>query len=136
MNILYVVPDLTKVSGGPRTRISMFKQVFIKNNGIVIEKGKKLRLSIIPREIDLVYVESATNRIGFIDVICLFFLKIYSKKVVVFIRDIYIELFPEEYTSPRKRVTLIVNKLSNFYLTLIATSLVFPTEEMGKVFLT
>ncbi|MCL5247330.1 hypothetical protein M4I21_16020 [Cellulophaga sp. 20_2_10] len=134
MNILYVVPDLNKVSGGPRTRITMFKNVFIKNGGVVIENGDKLFKSIKPRKLNLVYVESATNRVGLLDVVSLFFLRLYSKRVTVFIRDIYIELFPEEYKKPRKKITLILNKISNFYLALIATDMVFPTKDMGKVF--
>tara|TARA_R110000737_G_scaffold136663_2_gene167549 strand:- start:3053 stop:4057 length:1005 start_codon:yes stop_codon:yes gene_type:complete len=134
MNILYVVPDLKKVSGGPRTRISLFKGVFIKNGGEVIEKGNKLSSSLKPRRINLVYVESATNRISFIDVICLFFLRLYSKKVIVFIRDVYIELFPQDYSSFRGKITWFFNKVSNFYLTVISTSMVFPTKEMGEVF--
>lgn len=134
MNILYVIPDLNKVSGGPRTRITMFKQVFIKENGLVIEKGNKFFKSIIPRKINKVYVESATNRIRLIDVICLFFLRIYAKEIIVFIRDIYIELFPHEYDSVRNKITLVFNKLSNYYLTLISTSMVFPTKKMGLMF--
>ena len=134
MNILYVVPDLKKVSGGPRTRISLFKVVFRNNGGEVIEKGNKLSSSLKPRRINLVYVESATNRISFIDIISLIFLRLYSKKFIVFIRDVYIELFPGEYKSFRGRITLVLNKMSNFYLALIASSLVFPTKEMGEVF--
>lgn len=134
MNILYVVPDLSKVSGGPRTRITMFKQVFLRENGLVIEKGNKFFKSVIPRKINKVYVESATNRIAIIDAISLFFLRLYAKEVTVFIRDIYIELFPEEYQSFRSKITLILNRISNFYLTLMATSMVFPTHNMGRVF--
>ena len=134
MNILYIVPDLKKVSGGPRTRISSFKEIFLKKGGKIIEKGNKLTRSIFPQKINFVYVESATNRIGFADVVSLFFLRIYSSKVVVFIRDVYIEMFPEKYSGLRGRITRIANRISNYYLTLIATELVFPTEEMGVVF--
>src|SRR5690606_39270483 len=125
MNILYVVPDLKKVTGGPRTRVSLFKEVFITNGGAVIEKGNKLSRSIVPKKINLVYVESATNRISLADLIALFFLKLYSKKVIVFIRDVYIELFPQEYSSFRGQITRFFNKISNYYLTLIASSIVF-----------
>lgn len=134
MNILYVVPDLNKVSGGPRTRITLFKQLFLRDKGVVIEKGHKFSKSITAKNIDLVYVESATNRISFIDVISLLFLRFHAREVTVFIRDIYIELFPEEYQSFRSKITLVLNKLSNYYLTLIATSMVFPTKNMGQVF--
>ncbi|WP_445958140.1 hypothetical protein [Yeosuana sp.] len=134
MNLLYIVPNINKVSGGPRTRITMFKQVFLKNDDIVIESGNKFLKSIKSRKIDLVYVESATNRISLTDFFCLLFLKLYAKKVTVFIRDIYIELFPKEYNTFRSKITLVLNRVSNFYLTLIASSMVFPTESMGAVF--
>ena len=134
MNILYIIPDLQKVYGGPRTRISSFKEIFLKKGGKVIEKGSKLSRSIVPQRINLVYVESATNRIGIVDVICLFFLRIYSPKVVVFIRDIYIEMFPEKYSNIRGKFTRLANRISNYYLTLIATKLVFPTNDMGTLF--
>ncbi len=42
-------------------------------------------------------------------------------------------MFPEQYANPRAKITLIVNKLSNFYLTLVSTNLVFPTIEMGDM---
>jgi len=134
MKILYVIPDLKKISGGPLTRITMFKKIFLNNDGLVIEKGNKLSRSIRARKIDFVYVESATNRISLTDFICLFFLRIYSKKVIVFIRDVYIELFPEEYNTLRSKITLVLNRLSNLYLAIISTSMAFPTERMGKVF--
>lgn len=133
-NILYVVPDLLKVSGGPSTRISMFKKEFNNRDGIIIEKGNKLKKSLAFERVNLTYVESATNRISFIDLICLLTLRVRSKEVVVFIRDIYIELFPEDYKSIRSRITLIANKLSNLFLILISTKLAFPTQEMGDVF--
>ena len=28
-NILYIIPDLAKVSGGPKTRVSLFKNIFL-----------------------------------------------------------------------------------------------------------
>ena len=134
MNLLYVVPDLKKVSGGPRTRINMFKNVFIKNGDRVIEGRSKLRKSIKSRKINIVYVESATNRISFTDVICLFVLRLYSNEIIVFIRDIYAELFPHDYNTFRRKITFVLNKISNFYLTLISTSMVFPTNNMGSIF--
>ncbi len=134
MNILYVVPNIKKVSGGPRTRVTLFKEVFKKQGGRVIEKGNKLSSSLMPRKINLVYVESATNRISIIDVICLIFLRLYSKQIIVFIRDAYIELFPEEYMSLRGKITLVFNKLSNFFLIYVSSSIAFPTQEMGMVF--
>ncbi|MGK0386112.1 MAG: hypothetical protein ACI849_000719 [Patiriisocius sp.] len=127
----YIVPNIIKISGGPRTRISSFKTLFLSKGTTIFENRSK-KNSLKAGHFDLLYIESATNRISFWDVIYLFKLKFSSKKRVVFIRDIYIELFPEEYTSIRARITLICNRLSNFYLTWIATQMVFPTQEMGK----
>lgn len=131
-NSLYVVPDLDKVSGGPKTRITLFKKVFRKNGNDVFEKATKK--NALFKKKNIAYVESGSNRINLIDIPSLFFLRLRSKKTIVFIRDIYIELFPEEYKTFRGKITYYSNKLSNFYLTLIATSMVFPTKEMGAVF--
>ncbi len=131
-NSFYVVPNLNKVSGGPNTRINLFKSIFKAKGNRIFYKASKIRTII--KSTNIAYVESATNRIALIDIPCLFFLRLRSKKTIVFIRDIYIELFPEDYTTFRSRITYYFNKLSNFYLTLISTSMVFPTIEMGEVF--
>ncbi len=133
-NLLYIIPNLKKVSGGPRTRVSLFKSVFLNKNDDVIEKGNKFVNSFSVKKVNIVYVESATNRIALIDVFCLLILRIRAKKVIIFIRDVYIEMFPEEYSTLRSKITLIFNKLSNFYLSLMATNMVFPTLEMGAQF--
>lgn len=134
MNILYVVPNLEKVSGGPSTRISLFSQVFKFHGDIVISGNKKFSKSFSVKRIDFVYVESATNRIYLIDFFNLLYFRLVSKKIIVFIRDIYSELFPEEYKSPRSRITLMANRVSYFFLTAVAHRLVFPTEKMGTIF--
>ncbi|SRX52631.1 hypothetical protein [Aequorivita sp. CIP111184] len=131
-NSLYVVPNLNKISGGPITRINLFKKAFQKEGGQIITEENKLK-SIFQKR-DICYIESATNRIALIDLLPLFFIKFRSKKVIVFIRDIYIELFPEDYSGFRKKITFYLNKFSNFYLTWVSTSMVFPTKEMGEVF--
>ncbi len=133
-NSLYIVPNLIKYSGGPVTRISIFKEVFSKKSAVIFEGRSKLRVLTSLKALNLCYVESASNRLNFIDLLPLLFLKFRSKRTIVFIRDIYIELFPEEYQSSRGRVTRLVNRLSNFYLTLLSTSMVFPTTEMGEAF--
>lgn len=134
MNILYIIPNLKKVSGGPKTRISLFKKVFIKNGNKIIEKGNKLKSALVFSNIETVYVESATNRISLVDFFSLLILKVKSEKIIVFIRDIYIELFPEEYRSFRGKITLFFNKISNLFLSMIATKIAFPTKEMGFLF--
>ena len=132
-NILYIIPDLAKVSGGPKTRVSLFKNIFLNKRDDIIEKGNKIVKSVSYKKVNITYVESATNRIALVDFLCLLLLRLRSKKVIIFIRDVYIEMFPKQYTNPRAKITLIVNKLSNFYLTLISTNLVFQTIEMGDM---
>lgn len=134
MNILYVIPRVDKVSGGPRTRITAFSRVFENNGDTVIMGKNKFRKSLTQKKMDLVYIESATNRISTTDFISLLYLRLRSKKRIVFIRDVYIELFPEEFRSPRKRITWALNKLSNFFLTAVSTQMAFPTVGMGAVF--
>lgn len=132
--VLYVVPNIDKVSGGPRTRISMFKSEFERHDDYVIMSKNKFWKCLKLRNINGVYVESATNRISIVDLFALLYLKIKTKRVIVFIRDIYIELFPNEYTTPRKRITKYLNIASNFFLILIASKVMFPTKEMGLIF--
>lgn len=134
MNLLYVVPNLDKVSGGPSTRITLFKKKILEKGGVVVQGRKKILKSIKAGRIELTYIESATNRISLVDVFSLLIIRARSKNVIVFIRDIYIELFPEEYSSPRKKVTLFANRLSYFFLVLITNEIAFPTNEMGNVF--
>ncbi len=133
-NLLYVIPDLNKVSGGPRTRISMFKKVFEDKGDRIIEGKNKFLKSIRTRNIDLTYIESATNRISLIDFLSLIFIRMYSKEIIVFIRDIYAELFTDEFITLRKKITFYANRLSYFYLVLLTDKIVFPTSDMGKIF--
>lgn len=132
-NALFIVPNLKKIGGGPVSRISDFKKVFLKSHDIVIQKNKILS-ALTSQNLNTVYVESATNRIGLSDFLALLILKFKSEKIIVFIRDIYIELFPEEYKSFRKSITSYSNKFSNLFLTLISDQMAFPTEQMGKTF--
>ncbi len=134
MNVLYSVINLKKATLGPKTRISLFINEFKKHSDLIIEGSHKIRKSIKAPKLKTVYVETAPNRIKLVDLISLLILKIKSKKLIVFIRDVYIEMFPEEYQSFRKKITLWANKLSYYFLSLIADELVFPTKEMGDFF--
>lgn len=131
---LYIIPNLNKVSGGPKTRASNFKEIFLKADGSVYEAGSKAKALLSFHTKDMVYVESATNRITFLDFLALIALRLQSKNMIVFIRDIYIELFPEEYVSGRGKITLILNKVSYYFLTSLASFMVFPTKEMGAIY--
>jgi len=133
-NLLYSIIDINSLPGGPKTRISSFKNVFEKKGDTIIIGKNKIRKSLRAKNINIIYVESATNRIRAIDFICLFILKLKSKKTIVFIRDIYIELFPNHYKGIRGSISKISNKISNLYLTLISSKMVFPTIAMGEIF--
>lgn len=134
--ILYIVPDIKKISGGPRSRIQNFKNVFKEKDEEVIEGGwskKLISVLQVPSQ-QSVYVEMASNRLFFIDFICLNLLKLKKSKIIPFIRDIYIELIPDEYKSFRGRITKLLNKLSNRFVCSIAHKVVFPTKEMGELY--
>ncbi len=135
--ILYAVPEIDKVSGGPATRITQVSKVIAESNINTIIQGKswnKLKQTLLTREKGTVYVESSTNRVKLIDIICLFILRIRNPKLIVYIRDVYIQVFPEKYKGLRKSITKVFNRLSNLFYVIISTSLAFPTMEMGKVF--
>ncbi len=134
MNIIYSVLHLDKISLGPKTRISMFIKVFQRQGDYVIEGKNKLLKTLKAPRAEMVYVETAPNRIGLIDVVNLLLLKKKSKKLVVFIRDVYIEMFPEEYTGFRKKITYFANRLSYRFLSWVGSELVFPTVQMGDFF--
>ena len=80
MNILYIVPNVLNAFGGPNTRTKRLKKEFLKDGGEIIETKQKFFRSFKLRKINLAYVESATNRINLIDIPCLFFLRLRSKK--------------------------------------------------------
>ena len=79
-NILYIIPDLAKVSGGPKTRVSLFKNIFLNKRDDIIEKGNKIVKSVSYKKVNITYVESATNRIALVDFFCLFFLRLRSDR--------------------------------------------------------
>jgi hypothetical protein len=133
-NLIYSVLKLKKATLGPKTRISLFIKEFLKNNDIVIEGDGKIKKCIKAPAVKLVYVESATNRISWADVMGLLILKRKSQKMIVFIRDIYIEIFPEQYKGFRKKITYWANRFSYWFLTFVADELVFPTTQMGDFF--
>lgn len=131
-NLLYIVPNV-RITGGPASRISDFKKVFLENQDIFIQTNK-IWFALTSEKLNIVYVESGSNRMYFPDFFALLILKLKSRKIIVFIRDIYIELFPEEYKPLRKSITRYSNKISNLFLTLISDQMAFPTEQMGKTF--
>jgi len=135
--ILYSVPELNKVKGGPRTRISKFSEIILKNKENYFVEGKafkKLKKTLKVKKTDILYIESSTNRLKLIDVICLLILIRKVNFVVTYIRDVYIQLFPENYKYLRGKITKKANKLSNEFYARISDKLSFPTKEMGEVF--
>ncbi|WP_157482716.1 hypothetical protein [Geofilum rubicundum] len=133
-NVLYVVPDLKKVSGGPRNRISLLGQVFKHKGDSIIVGEKKLLKAIKSPSVNFTYVESATNRIALIDLLSLSILRLKSKRVFVFIRDVYFDFFPENYRSPKGRLLTLANHITNLFFSWIADCFFFPTNKMGAVF--
>ena len=135
--VLYAVPYSKNINSGPMVRISSIKKEIEKHDKslIIIGDGlSKIKLAIQMKSNNILYIESSTNRIKFADFISLLLLKLKSKKVIVYIRDVYVELFPEEYVGSRNKVTAFFNKWTNKFYGLIATDFAFPTYEMGDVF--
>ena len=52
-NILYIIPDLAKVSGGPKTRVSLFKNIFLNKRDDIIEKGNKIVKSVSFKKVNI-----------------------------------------------------------------------------------
>ena len=78
--VLYIIPNLKKVSGGPKTRASNFKEIFSKNGGNIYEGNSKKNIFLSYQYRDLVYIESATNRIAIIDFFSAFYFETSIKK--------------------------------------------------------
>ena len=132
-NVLFVSSEIN-LKGAPKTRVEGFAKVFLSQNNDVVRGGDKLLKSSIFKRYNLVYVESSTNRLSLADIISLVILRVRSKCIIVFIRDVYIEYFPENYRGVRKRITSIANRISYFFLAFISNYLVFPTIDMGDFF--
>lgn len=134
--ILYSVPNIEKVSGGPRVRVTKISEVIEESGGYSIIGGsfKKLKRTLQSPKSEICYVESATNRIKLIDAICLLLLKLKTEKFIVYIRDVYTITFPEEYKSLRKSLTKTLFYLTNIFFIQITDIFAFPTKEMGVVY--
>ncbi|ALO35120.1 hypothetical protein CMT41_10615 [Colwellia sp. MT41] len=133
----YSVPYSKNITTGPLVRVNGINKEIaqIKSSNIIFADGfNKFKQSLSAKVTDLLYIESSTNRISLFDLISLLILKRKSKRVVVYIRDVYVELFPEEYKTFRKRVTVFFNQLTIKFYAYIATDFAFPTNEMGIVF--
>jgi len=136
--IFYAVPNLNQVSGGPKTRITQISKEIerLGNKDIIIgSKLTKLRLCLKAKKANIVYVESSTNRMGLIDLFCFIILKYKCRNFIVYIRDVYIQLFPNEYKRGRAYITKVANIISNYIYYYFSDKLAFPTIEMGEVFI-
>lgn len=134
---LYSIPNLQKVSGGPVSRISSIKNLLSedKKNQIIVTNGlQKVLKSIKSSPSDVLYIESSTNRCKLVDFIALMILKRKSKIVVVYIRDIYFEMFPDLYEGIFNKIRSHLNKVSLRFYTKISKYLAFPTVEMAEKF--
>jgi hypothetical protein len=135
--ILYSVPDIKKVSGGPRTRITKISEAIKKESegySIIGNSLTKLKKTLKAPKSAICYVESATNRLKLIDLFCLIILKIKTKYLIVYIRDVYTIIFPQEYRSIRRSITRFFNHITNKIYIQLADKIAFPTIEMSKVF--
>lgn len=135
--IFYAVPEAIRLESGPSVRVTNFSIAFQELGYDNVIKGtpwSKFMGAIKSPSGDLLYVESSTNRMKLIDLFCLLVLKMKTRTCIVFIRDIYSEVFPEEYESVRSRITKAFNKLSNYIYSHISDRMAFPTTTMGEQF--
>jgi len=134
--ILYSVPNIEKVSGGPRVRVTKISEVIEESGGFSIIGGNftKFKRTIISPKSEICYVESATNRIKIIDLFCLLLLKAKTKIMVIYIRDVYTITFPDEYKSFRKSITKVLFSITNRIFGHLADMFAFPTDEMAVVY--
>ncbi len=135
--LFFAVPYSKNISSGPIVRVTSFMEAFNRydNAEVIFGLGSyKLIKSIKAKKCDLLYVESSTNRVGLLDILSLLILRSKTKTLVVYIRDVYVEMFPEDYVSLRKAITKIINRLSNKFYGCIANKFAFPTKDMGGIF--
>ena len=135
--ITYAVPYKKNINSGPMVRVTAINNAFKELGMSIIIVGSgllKFREAIKAKKSDILYIESSTNRIKLFDLFSLLILKYKSEKTIVYIRDVYVELFPEEYATFSKKITTFFNKLTNKFYASISNAFAFPTIEMSKVF--
>lgn len=132
---LYSVPNLNRVSGGPISRIRAFQKALLAeshNKAIVTNGLNKLREAIKSEFSEILYIESSTNRAKLYDFLAILILRQKCKKVVVYVRDIYFEMFPENYTGIKNRVRRYLNWISLIFFIKVSDYLAFPTIGMAN----
>lgn len=135
--ISYSVPYSKEINSGPISRVTAINQAIADIDESYIIYGpalKKFQRTLSAGKTRLLYVESSTNRVALTDLICLAFLRLKSEKMIVYIRDVYIEAFPEKYNTVRGRMTRFFNRLTYALYVKLADILAFPTNEMARVF--
>lgn len=134
---LFAVPNVASLTSGPAVRVSNMARVFSGIPGARVIRGsfrQKLMLTFDLDRYDVLYVESSTNRLALVDYLCLFFLRLKSRKMVVYIRDVYFEAFPESFDSVKGRMRHFLNRLTNIFYVTASDALGFPTMRMGDFF--
>ncbi len=132
---LYAVPNKKYIASGPMARVSAFSEELVKNSDNVVIRGgvlSKIVSSIRSTKCEILYIESSTNRLRMVDYLCLAMLTHKNGMVVVYIRDIYHELFPEQYMGFFNRIRTILHRVTDIYFSYISDYLAFPTKEMAS----
>lgn len=135
---LFSIGNAYLEAGGPRTRITSIAAAIrgadAGNQIILGKKTDKLKMAMKASKADVLYVETNTTYIKLIDLLTLTILFFKSKKRVFYIRDVYIELFPQKYKNLRGRKDVFFIRLTHLYYSLLATRMAFPTMEMGALY--
>lgn len=135
---LFSIGNAFKEAGGPRTRITSIAkaiQVQDPNNTIILgSRLHKLKKAISAPKSKILYIETNTSCFKIVDFICLLILVAKCKKVVIYIRDVYYELIHKRENTYRGVKNIVLHKSSNFFYTLVANEMAFPTFEMGDLY--
>lgn len=135
---LFSIGNAFKEAGGPKTRItSIAKAIQEQDNNNVIILGSrlhKLKKTLAAPKFKILYVETNTSYFKIVDFICLLILSLKSEKVVIYIRDVYYELFDKKKNTFKSIKNFIFHKSANLFYTLISDEMTFPTLEMGDLY--
>nr|WP_319401198.1 hypothetical protein [uncultured Carboxylicivirga sp.] len=132
-NVLFLASNVN-LKGAPKTRMDGFKNSFFIKGDVILEGNKYLWDKRLFNKYGLIYVETSSNRLTISDMLALAILRLFCNRIIVFIRDVYIEYFPENYKSCRGTISLIANRISYGFLVKISNHVVFPTTRMGDFF--
>lgn len=132
-SLLFIASNIGVKNNAQFTRSNEFSKVF-QETGYVLRGKSKFRKAIALPSLDLLYMETAANRISVGDFLALLILRAKTDFLVIYIRDVYCEYYKEKFKGLRKKISFIANRISYYLYALLSNCLVFPTIDMGNYF--